>query len=113
MVKCAKKKKKAVERKKKGLDRASIVRDGRLRLLAERQQTHRKQKMNFTRVTATPDQFLQDGINKRTDMYGGSIENRSRFKCLKHWFRFGVATVSRCASRPADLEWGIGSDRAV
>jgi N-ethylmaleimide reductase len=26
-----------------------------------------------------PDQFLQDGINKRTDMYGGSIENRSRF----------------------------------
>jgi hypothetical protein len=29
MVKCAKKEKKAVERKKKGLDRASIVRDGR------------------------------------------------------------------------------------
>jgi len=26
-----------------------------------------------------PDQFLQDGINKRADMYGGSIENRSRF----------------------------------
>src|SRR5580693_3430435 len=26
-----------------------------------------------------PDQFLQDGINKRTDVYGGSIENRSRF----------------------------------
>src|SRR5882757_9341669 len=26
-----------------------------------------------------PDQFLQDGINKRIDMYGGSIENRSRF----------------------------------
>src|ERR1700691_5796644 len=26
-----------------------------------------------------PDQFLQDGINKRTDMYGGSIENRSHF----------------------------------
>jgi N-ethylmaleimide reductase len=24
------------------------------------------------------DQFLQDGSNKRTDMYGGSIENRSR-----------------------------------
>jgi hypothetical protein len=31
MVKCAKKKKKAVERKKKGLDRASIVRDGPFR----------------------------------------------------------------------------------
>ena len=25
------------------------------------------------------DQFLQDGSNKRTDQYGGSIENRSRF----------------------------------
>ncbi|HWO28357.1 MAG TPA: hypothetical protein VNO32_06125, partial [Candidatus Acidoferrum sp.] len=26
-----------------------------------------------------PDQFLQDGVNRRTDMYGGSIEDRSRF----------------------------------
>jgi len=26
-----------------------------------------------------PDQFLQDGSNHRTDAYGGSIENRSRF----------------------------------
>ncbi len=26
-----------------------------------------------------PDQFLQDGSNKRNDAYGGSIENRSRF----------------------------------
>lgn len=26
-----------------------------------------------------PDQFLQDVSNKRTDAYGGSIENRSRF----------------------------------
>jgi N-ethylmaleimide reductase len=26
-----------------------------------------------------PDQFLQDGSNKRTDAYGGSIANRSRF----------------------------------
>lgn len=26
-----------------------------------------------------PDQFLQDGTNKRTDIYGGSIENRARF----------------------------------
>lgn len=25
------------------------------------------------------DQFLQDGSNKRTDQYGGSIENRARF----------------------------------
>jgi N-ethylmaleimide reductase len=26
-----------------------------------------------------PDQFLQDGSNRRTDGYGGSIENRTRF----------------------------------
>jgi N-ethylmaleimide reductase len=26
-----------------------------------------------------PDQFLRDGTNKRTDEYGGSIENRARF----------------------------------
>lgn len=26
-----------------------------------------------------PDQFLQDGSNKRTDAYGGSIPNRARF----------------------------------
>jgi N-ethylmaleimide reductase len=26
-----------------------------------------------------PDQFLQDSSNKRTDIYGGSIENRMRF----------------------------------
>lgn len=26
-----------------------------------------------------PDQFLQDGVNKRTDEYGGSVANRSRF----------------------------------
>lgn len=26
-----------------------------------------------------PDQFLQDSTNKRTDQYGGSIENRGRF----------------------------------
>ena len=25
------------------------------------------------------DQFLQDGSNKRTDIYGGSLENRARF----------------------------------
>lgn len=27
------------------------------------------------------DQFLRDGSNKRTDIYGGSIENRARFLC--------------------------------
>jgi len=26
-----------------------------------------------------PDQFLQDGVNRRTDSYGGSLRNRTRF----------------------------------
>jgi N-ethylmaleimide reductase len=26
-----------------------------------------------------PDQFIRDGVNKRTDAYGGSVENRARF----------------------------------
>jgi len=26
-----------------------------------------------------PDQFIQDMTNKRTDEYGGSVENRARF----------------------------------
>lgn len=26
-----------------------------------------------------PDQFLRDGVNKRTDEYGGALENRARF----------------------------------
>jgi 2,4-dienoyl-CoA reductase-like NADH-dependent reductase (Old Yellow Enzyme family) len=26
-----------------------------------------------------PDQFLEDGVNQRTDQYGGPIENRARF----------------------------------
>jgi N-ethylmaleimide reductase len=26
-----------------------------------------------------PDQFLEDGTNRRTDTYGGSVENRARF----------------------------------
>lgn len=26
-----------------------------------------------------PDQFLRDGVNKRTDKYGGPVENRARF----------------------------------
>jgi N-ethylmaleimide reductase len=26
-----------------------------------------------------PDQFLRDGVNRRTDRYGGSIQNRARF----------------------------------
>lgn len=41
------------------------------------------------------DQFLHDNVNKRTDAYGGSIENRSRFPLEV------IAAVSRA----------IGSDR--
>ena len=26
-----------------------------------------------------PDQFLRDGVNRRTDRYGGAVENRARF----------------------------------
>jgi N-ethylmaleimide reductase len=40
-----------------------------------------------------PDQFLQDGSNKRTDAYGGSVENRSRFLLE---YRCGAAIASLC-----------------
>ncbi|RSH90244.1 hypothetical protein EHS25_001578 [Saitozyma podzolica] len=33
----------------------------------------------LTRTPSVPDQFLHSNINKRTDAYGGSIENRNRF----------------------------------
>jgi len=32
-----------------------------------------------TQVLLLLDQFIQDGTNKRTDRYGGSVENRARF----------------------------------
>src|ERR1700761_3241679 len=50
-----------------------------------RQAALRAQHANFDGVELhaangyLPDQFLQDGSNHRTDAYGGSIENRSRF----------------------------------
>jgi N-ethylmaleimide reductase len=58
-----------------------------------------------------PDQFLQDDINKRTDMYGGSIENRSRF--LLQVVDAMVSVWGRQPCRGAhcaqwNLEWGIG-----
>ena len=50
------------------------------------------------------DQFLQDGANKRTDAYGGSIENRARFMLevtdavLSVWDadRVGMHLAPRC-----------------
>jgi N-ethylmaleimide reductase len=48
-----------------------------------------------------PDQFLQDGGNKRTDSYGGSIENRSWFllEVVKRWHWFGEAIASHRTRR--------------
>jgi 2,4-dienoyl-CoA reductase-like NADH-dependent reductase (Old Yellow Enzyme family) len=50
------------------------------------------------------DQFLQDSTNKRTDAYGGSIENRARLmlevvdECIAVWGpkRVGVHLAPRC-----------------
>ncbi|MGY8524588.1 alkene reductase [Paracidovorax citrulli] len=52
------------------------------------------------------DQFLQDSTNKRTDAYGGSIENRARLllevtdACIDVWGpdRVGVHLAPRCDS---------------
>src|SRR6202007_1883598 len=50
-----------------------------------------------------PDQFLQDGTNKRTDEYGGGIENRAPFLPEGRQTRSlpGGPIVWVCASRRA------------
>lgn len=45
------------------------------------------------------DQFLQDGSNKRTDEYGGSIENRTRFLSVIVTALIGVWGADRVAVR--------------
>ena len=53
-----------------------------------------------------PDQFLQDSTNRRTDLYGGSLENRARFlleatdAAIDVWGagRVGVHIAPRCDS---------------
>jgi len=40
---------------------------------------HQQLLAEFESLLRGLDQFLQDGVNRRTDMYGGPIENRSRF----------------------------------
>ena len=45
------------------------------------------------------DQFLQDGSNKRTDEYGGSIENRTRFLSEIVTALIGVWGANRVAVR--------------
>ena len=53
------------------------------------------------------DQFMKDGANKRTDAYGGSIENRARLAIevteavLKVWDKGGSA--SACRRRPSTM----------
>jgi N-ethylmaleimide reductase len=50
---------------------------------------------------ATTDQFFQDGSNKRTDAYGGSIENRARFLLEVAYAMTSVWGVDRFAVRIA------------
>ncbi|CAO3356312.1 oxidoreductase [Azospirillum melinis] len=46
-----------------------------------------------------PDQFLQDGVNRRTDRYGGSIQNRLNFLCELVDAVTGVWTAERVGVR--------------
>lgn len=46
-----------------------------------------------------PDQFLQDGVNRRTDRYGGSIQNRLNFLCELVDAVAGVWSVERVGVR--------------
>lgn len=49
------------------------------------------------------DQFLRDGTNKRTDQYGGSVENRTRFLAEVTAAVVGVAGGSRTGIRFSPL----------
>jgi N-ethylmaleimide reductase len=57
------------------------------------------------------DQFIQDGTNKRTDKYGGSIENRVRFarECLEALMSVWGADRVGMRISPSG-EWGGISD---
>lgn len=48
------------------------------------------------------DIFLQDGTNKRTDAYGGSIEKRVKFplELVGHWYLFGEQIMLVYGGRP-------------
>jgi hypothetical protein len=60
-----------------------------------------------------PDQFLQDSSNKRTDAYGGSIENRLRFllELVEELVSVWEAIASLCGSGQA--EHGTGCRTAI
>jgi N-ethylmaleimide reductase len=54
-----------------------------------------------------PDQFIRDGSNQRTDRYGGSIENRSRFVLETTQALIDVWGSDRVAVRLSPSgEWG-------
>jgi len=54
-----------------------------------------------------PDQFLQDGSNKRTDIYGGSIENRARLMLELTAALISVFGANRVGVRISPSgEWG-------
>lgn len=58
-----------------------------------------------------PDQFLQDGTNKRTDSYGGSIENRARLMLELTKALISVWGPGRVGVRISPSgEWGSVSD---
>jgi len=57
------------------------------------------------------DQFLQDGSNKRTDLYGGSFENRARFLLEATRAVIGVWGSDKVAVRIGPSgSWGDMSD---
>jgi N-ethylmaleimide reductase len=58
-----------------------------------------------------PDQFLQDGSNRRTDAYGGPVENRARFMLELVDALVSVWGADRVAVRLSPSgEWGDVSD---
>ena len=62
-----------------------------------------------------PDQFLEDGSNRRTDAYGGRIENRARFlfevteAAVAIWV--GVASAFASAQAASTAAWRIAIQR--
>ena len=56
------------------------------------------------------DQFLQDGVNKRVDKYGGSVKNRCRL--LSSWLRQSLEQLGQevlCSSSPTTIDPKTGS----
>jgi N-ethylmaleimide reductase len=56
------------------------------------------------------DQFLQDGSNKRTDRYGGSIENRARLMIETVEAMIGAWSAARIGVRLSPSSWLSGID---